>query len=83
MNEMFERAVDTLEVLMCKLGLKDQFERVVEQYEEERKESLRKTLIKKLLRCKIMYASLSKIQVIFKLIISRELCEDTIIKLEV
>lgn len=30
---IFTKAEDTLEVLMCKLGLKDQFEAVISNYE--------------------------------------------------
>ncbi len=30
MNEIYDKATDTLEVLMCKLGMRDQFERVLE-----------------------------------------------------
>ncbi len=68
MDSMFEKAIDTLEVLMWKLGLKEQFSIILQQYEEERKDEIRTTLIKKLCRSKIMYISLSKITVIFKLI---------------
>lgn len=30
MNNMWEKVGDTLEVLMCKLGLKDQFDRMMD-----------------------------------------------------
>ena len=33
LNEIFGKGSDTLEVLMCKLGLKDSFISVMEQYE--------------------------------------------------
>ena len=34
LQEMYEKSLDTLEVLMNKMGLKDSFTRVIEQYEE-------------------------------------------------
>ncbi|CDW78158.1 UNKNOWN [Stylonychia lemnae] len=78
MLEMYEKALDTLEVLMGKLGLIDQFDRVLDQYQEEKKVSLRKTLIKQLFRCKIIYESITKIQVIFKIIKQRDQFEKKI-----
>ena len=32
---IYEKAIDTLEVLMTKMGMKDQFDRVIWQYEEQ------------------------------------------------
>lgn len=71
---------------MVKMGLGGQFQRVIDQYDLElvKKRSrspdnqdsnqmhFNTTLIKILTRCKIMYLSLHKIQVIFKLISKRE-----------
>lgn len=78
MQKMVEKVEDTLEVLMCKLGLKDQFERMVDSYESEFKEDLRETLIKLLCRCKIMYGSIQQIKTIFKIMKQRENLEATI-----
>lgn len=33
--ETYEKAIDTLEILMSKLGLKESFKRIQEQYQEE------------------------------------------------
>ena len=41
MLEQYDKAIDTLEVLMCKLGLKDSFQRVMDSYDQEKSESLR------------------------------------------
>lgn len=41
MSVQYEKALDTLEVLMWKIGLKDSFEKLVENYEVEKKEGLR------------------------------------------
>jgi hypothetical protein len=65
---MYEKALDTLEVLMNKMGLKDQFQRVMDNYDNDMASNLQTTLIKVLTRCKIMYLHLQKIQLIFKLI---------------
>lgn len=69
--EIYEKSLDTLEVLMSKLGLKDQFQRVMDNYDEDMASNLQTTLLKVLTRCKIMYVSLHKIQTIFKLINKR------------
>ncbi len=63
---MYEKSLDTLEVLMNKMGLRESFERVLEQYEEQFKQmegshSLNPLLLKILTRCKIMYMSLFSI----------------------
>ena len=34
LQEMYDKSLDTLEVLMHKMGLKDSYIRVMEQYEE-------------------------------------------------
>ena len=52
LKEIFEKGSDTLEVLMCKLGLKDQFVSVMEQYEQDLKTNQRDTLLKQMFRCK-------------------------------
>eukprot|EP00347_Sterkiella_histriomuscorum_P019412 403341723 len=62
MVSMWIKVGDTLEVLMCKLGLKDQYDRMMDQYDEEKKDNLRKTIIKLLCRCKIMFGLLSENQ---------------------
>lgn len=67
MSRMVDKVEDTLEVLMCKLGLKDQYERMVDSYQAEFKLDLRDTLIKLLCRCKIMYGSIQQIKTIFKI----------------
>lgn len=36
MLEIWDKSLDTLEVLMCKLGLKAQFDSVMDQYQSER-----------------------------------------------
>jgi hypothetical protein len=64
LRPIYEKALDTLEVLISKLGLKGQFERVLEAYDREfesGRSSLHLTLIKVLTRCKILYVSLYKI----------------------
>jgi hypothetical protein len=36
MNEVYLKATDTLEVLMCKLGMKERFLQVIDQYDFEK-----------------------------------------------
>lgn len=57
---------------MNKLGLTDQFQRVMDNYDDDMASNLQTTLLKVLTRCKIMYLSLYKVQTIFKLINKRE-----------
>jgi ribosome assembly protein YihI (activator of Der GTPase) len=38
LQEIYEKSLDTLEVLMNKMGLRDKFDRVMEQYEEQMKQ---------------------------------------------
>ncbi len=68
---VYEKALDTLEVLMIKFGLDEPFQRVNVYYESIKTDNLRMLLIKVLTRCLVMYDSLSKIEVIFKLMRKR------------
>ncbi|CDW91047.1 UNKNOWN [Stylonychia lemnae] len=72
MDQILDKAHDTLEVLMCKHGLKDQFDHVMDQYDKDRDANFKVTLIKQLIRCKIMYVSLGQIELIFKIIKQRD-----------
>ena len=69
---MYDKSIDTLEVLMNKLGLKNSFEKVCSFYESWKEQSIRKTIMKILTRCRIMYFSLGKLHLIFKLIERRD-----------
>lgn len=68
---VYEKALDTLEVLMIKFGLDEPFQRVNLHYETLKTDNLRMLLIKVLTRCLVMYDSLSKIEIIFKLMRKR------------
>ena len=72
---ILEKGLDTLEVLMRKLGFQDHFGHILASYNLQVKHSLQPTLIKVLTRCKIMYLSLYSIQTIFKLITRRDLLQ--------
>ena len=76
MTIVYEKAVDTLEVLMIKLGLDDPYQRVVVYYEALKSGHLRLLLIKVLTRCLVMYESLGKMEIIFKLMRKRNEMEE-------
>jgi len=52
---------------MIKLGLDDPFQKVISTYDMIKNQNIRLCLLKVLTRCMVMYDSLSKIGVIFKL----------------
>jgi len=76
MTIVYEKAVDTLEVLMIKLGLDDPYQKVVVHYEALKADHLRLLLIKVLTRCLVMYESLGKMEIIFKLMRKRAEMEE-------
>jgi hypothetical protein len=76
MGIVYEKAVDTLEVLMIKLGLDEPYQKVVVHYESLKAEHLRLLLIKVLTRCMVIYDSLGKMEVIFKLMRKRAEMEE-------
>ena len=59
--DVFEKTLDTLDVLMCKVGLKDSYDSLVSQYEKDKLEDFKETLLRALFRCKLMYQCLSKL----------------------
>lgn len=73
---VYEKAVDTLEVLMIKLGLDEPYQKVVVHYEYLKPNHLRPLLIKVLTRCMVMYESLGKMEIIFKLMRKRAEMEE-------
>lgn len=76
MTIVYEKALDTLEVLMVKLGLDEPFQKVIVHYDTIKSENLRLLLLKVLTRCLVMYESLGKMVVIFKLMKKRAEMEE-------
>eukprot|EP00347_Sterkiella_histriomuscorum_P017198 403350297 len=86
--EISNKVTDTLEVLMCKLGLKEQFQNLISTYDQELKASQNNDInphiiLKELFRCKQMYQSLTQIETIFKLVRVRDNLEKQIEEIEV
>jgi hypothetical protein len=78
---IYEKGLDTLEVLMAKLGLDEAFQKVLNHYETLKHKDTQ--LMKVLTRCMVMYESLGKITVIFKLMRRRSEMEQRFIDWEV
>jgi hypothetical protein len=64
--------LQTLEIELCRLGLLEIYQHIAYKYKEEKKKDLRGTMIKILIRCKIMEDSYRKMQLIFKIINRRQ-----------
>ena len=58
MKDIYGRAMQTLEIYLAKLGLSESFQRIKEQYEEEKEKDIKTTMIKVLYRCRKMEATL-------------------------
>ena len=67
MNDYFNRARATLEILMARIGLTILFKKIVYQYEKDVENKFLKTLVKLLLRCDLTFKAIQKLEKIFKM----------------
>mmetsp|Transcript_11180 Transcript_11180/g.11251 ORF Transcript_11180/g.11251 Transcript_11180/m.11251 type:complete len:176 (-) Transcript_11180:264-791(-) len=72
LQDLYERSLQTLNIIMIKLGMEGTFSKVKEQYDNLKKVNLKESLIKMLIRCKNMLENAKQMQTIFKNIQRRE-----------
>lgn len=78
LQDYFERARNTLEILMAKLGLTSVYHKLMAIYKKRLSAEFEPTLIKLLYRCLLGMRSIQKCQKIFKLHEKRNVILDSI-----